>query len=48
MQVVQIKVGDLVRVRRRIKRNVNGGFGSAIESGDNAFEVYLKTLDLRF
>lgn len=34
----KIKVGDVVRVRRRIKRNVNGGFGSAIESGDNAFE----------
>ena len=34
----KIKVGDIVRVRRRIKRNVNGKFGSAIENADNAFD----------
>ena len=34
----KIKVGDIVRVRRRIKRNINGKFGSTIENANNAFE----------
>lgn len=34
----KIKVGDVVRVRRKIKRNTNGKFGSSIESGNDAFQ----------